>query len=256
MQNTGTCGACQQAIYGPHLKAFNMTWHLDHLLCKVCQCKFEDGQVCEGMDGYAYCAVHWKQAFCPPCGHCKEPIEGPTINALDKSYHPDHFVCYVCKTKLTGQFFPSKEGEPLCENDYYHHLGLMCGGCEQPIISGKVVTMQIPNTTKEVKYHLEHFGCNFCKTPLAGTPHTQLLSHSSLSSLILTFKPLSQARNTRSTNKSPTASTALLNTTSKITLTNAAQDWLSHLCTIEGKSPAQGRNHPFFVFAVFSASHQ
>jgi paxillin len=169
MQNTGTCGACQQAIYGPHLKAFNMTWHLDHLLCKVCQCKFEDGRVCEGVDGYAYCTEHWTKAFCPPCGHCKEPIEGPTINALDKSYHPDHFVCAVCKQKLTGQFYPSKDGDPLCENDYYHHLGLICGGCEQPIISGKVVTMTIPNTAKEVKYHLEHFGCNFCKQQLAGT---------------------------------------------------------------------------------------
>lgn len=147
-----------------------MTWHLDHLLCKVCQCKFENGQVCEGVDGYAYCVEHWKQAFCPPCGHCKEPIEGPTINALDKSYHPDHFVCSVCKQKLTGQFFPSKDGDPLCENDYYHHLGLLCGSCEQPIIAGKVVTMQIPNTGKEVKYHMEHFECNFCKTQLAGTP--------------------------------------------------------------------------------------
>lgn len=155
-----------------------MMWHVDHLLCKVCQCKFEDGRVCEGIDGYAYCAEHWKKAFCPPCGHCKEAIEGPTINALDKSYHPDHFVCAICKERLTGQFFPSQDGEPLCENDYYQHLGLICGSCEQPIIAGKVVTMAIPNTSKEVKYHLEHFECNFCKSQLAGTPpypHQHLL---------------------------------------------------------------------------------
>lgn len=167
-QTLKVCSACNENIYGPFLTAFNMNWHIDHLLCKVCQCQFSDGQVCEGIDGYAYCVSDWKKTFCPPCGHCKEPIEGPTVNALNKSYHPEHFVCFICKEKLTGQFFPSTEGEPLCENDYYDNLGLICGGCERPIISGKIVNLVLGNDLKDVKYHMEHFECSFCKTKLVG----------------------------------------------------------------------------------------
>lgn len=168
MQYSGVCGACRQPIYGASLSAFGMKWHLDHLLCKTCNTPFPDGKVCEGADGYAYCAAHWKEKFCPPCGYCNEPIEGPTINALGKGFHPNHFVCFTCKCALTGTFYPSQTGNPLCETHYYEDLGLICGGCEKPIISGQIITMPGDEGKRDVKFHYEHFVCSFCKTGLGG----------------------------------------------------------------------------------------
>jgi paxillin len=121
----GTCGACGEPIIGDCIRAFGMQWHLDHLVCNVCHNDFSNGTpVWEGNDGYAYCPEHWKKTFCPVCATCKETILGPTINALNKSYHPEHFICDVCKQKIDGQFFPSKEGNPLCEKDYYDQIGM------------------------------------------------------------------------------------------------------------------------------------
>lgn len=58
----GTCGACGEPIIGDHIAAFMMQWHLDHLLCNICGKDFSDGtQVCEGIDGFAYCPEDWQK---------------------------------------------------------------------------------------------------------------------------------------------------------------------------------------------------
>lgn len=108
----GTCGACGEAIMGDHIQAFQMQWHLDHLLCNVCQRDFSDGtQVCEGIDGYAYCPPCWQTQFCPTCPTCSKPVVGTAMNALNKSYHPDTcFICSQCKSALQGKFYASKTG--------------------------------------------------------------------------------------------------------------------------------------------------
>jgi len=165
----GTCGSCGEQIVGDYIAAFGMQWHLDHLLCNVCGKDFSDGtQVCEGHDGFAYCPDDWKKTFCPACGGCNQPIIGPTINALNKTWHPEHFICSVCKEKLTGQFYPSTTGLPLCEKHYYDELNLICGGCGQAIVAGKAITMKGDGGAKDVKFHIEHFKCSYCKQNLAG----------------------------------------------------------------------------------------
>ena len=99
----GTCGACGIALEGDFIQAFGMQWHLDHLVCNVCGKDFSDGsQVCEGHDGFAYCADDWKKTFCPSCGGCQKPITGPTVNALNKTWHPECFAC-----KVYQAYFPS-----------------------------------------------------------------------------------------------------------------------------------------------------
>lgn len=142
----GTCGACGEGIPQgfDHIKAFNMMWHLDHLLCNICQKDFSEDPsgVCEGIDGFAYCQNCWKMRFCPTCGTCKQPIVGQTLNAGTKSYHPDGcFICSKCKAPLDGKFFASTTGDLLCEHHYFMENGRICGGensggCGKPIIAG------------------------------------------------------------------------------------------------------------------------
>eukprot|EP01121_Diplochlamys_sp_Union-15-3_P002439 TRINITY_DN1213_c0_g1_i1.p1 TRINITY_DN1213_c0_g1~~TRINITY_DN1213_c0_g1_i1.p1 ORF type:complete len:169 (-),score=19.47 TRINITY_DN1213_c0_g1_i1:24-530(-) len=155
----GTCGTCGEQIQDAYINAFGMQWHLDHLQCNVCGKDFSDGtQVCEGHDGFAYCPDDWKKTFLPPCGGCQKPINGPTINALNKTWHPDCFVCGTCKAKLTGQFFPGSKGLPLCEKHYYDEQNLICGGCNMPIVAGKCITMKGDDKgQRDIKFHVEHF---------------------------------------------------------------------------------------------------
>jgi len=178
----GTCGACREPIMGDRIVAFQMEWHLDHLLCKVCNKDFADGsQVCEGIDGYAYCMDDWQNAFCPPCGTCGKPIIGPTINALNKTYHGETcFACILCKQKLDGKYYASKKGDLLCEKHYFEESGRLCGGCNQSIIAGKVITMRAYLDTTdnkeygEVKFHQEHFKCTSCPKSLIGQKYKRM----------------------------------------------------------------------------------
>lgn len=65
----------------------------------------------KGPDGYAYCKKDFLDTFAPKCGGCKEPIQGEVIDAIGKKWHPEHFVCGVCKTKFPGTFFPGQDGK-------------------------------------------------------------------------------------------------------------------------------------------------
>jgi len=165
----GTCGSCGEPIQGDHIQAFQMQWHLDHLLCNACGKDFADGtQVCEGIDGFAYCPEHWQKTFCPQCGTCGKPIVGPTINAMNKSFHDACFICAQCKCKLDGKFYTSKTGTLMCEQHYFEETGRCCGYCGKPIIAGKIITMKEDGKYPTVLFHRDHFKCTQCGVALAG----------------------------------------------------------------------------------------
>lgn len=155
------CSSCGGPIAGQVLIAFNMPWHPEHLGCAVCGTPFTGGKrVMEGEDGNAYCERDFIDTFAVKCGKCSEPVIGECVNALGVGYHPEHFCCEVCKTTLEGAFF-EHEGGIYCEQHYYKMLGLLCPECEKPIF-GKCVN------ARGVRYHPDHFKCEFCKKPLAG----------------------------------------------------------------------------------------
>jgi len=159
--NLPHCSSCGGPIAGQVLIAFNMPWHPEHLGCAVCGTPFTGGKrVMEGEDGNAYCERDFIDTFAVKCGKCSEPIIGECVNALGVGYHPEHFCCEMCKTTLEGAFF-EHEGGIYCEQHYYKMLGLLCPECEKPIF-GKCVN------ARGVRYHPDHFKCEFCKKPLAG----------------------------------------------------------------------------------------
>jgi len=100
----------------------------------------------------------------PPCAQCDEMIIGQCINALGKTYHPEHFVCAHCNNQFpSGQNFIEHEGQPYCEADYSTLFCPRCANCKQPI-TDKCVSA-IGN-----KYHTHHFTCTGCGKNLVGQP--------------------------------------------------------------------------------------
>jgi len=94
--------------------------------------------------------------------NCEKSVMGETTNALGKTWHPACFVCQTCKEPFTGSFFPTPEGNAYCEKHYYESQGLLCSGCEKPILSGKCVRMG------DKRFHPDHFVCTYCKKKLMG----------------------------------------------------------------------------------------
>lgn len=161
LDNLPHCSSCGGPIQGQVLMAFAMPWHPEHLGCAVCGTPFTGGKrVMEGEDGNAYCERDFIDTFAVKCGKCSEPVIGDCVNALGVGYHPEHFVCEMCKVTLEGAFF-EHEGGIYCEQHYYKMLGLLCPECEKPIF-GKCVN------ARGVRYHPDHFKCEFCKKSLAG----------------------------------------------------------------------------------------
>lgn len=60
------------------------------------------------------------RAHATACPKCARPVlYGRTVNAMDKRWHPDCFVCEQCETKLEHMEFFTKDGRPYCHVDYH-----------------------------------------------------------------------------------------------------------------------------------------
>ena len=53
--------------------------------------------------------------------------------AMDKPWHPEHFLCRECNKSLRGIEFIEHDGYPYCVEDYYGLFGNKCAGCGEPI---------------------------------------------------------------------------------------------------------------------------
>jgi len=93
------------------------------------------------------------------CIECKKPIKGKFVRALEGMFHLDCFRCMDCKEICLSKFFPYKIEDgtyrPLCENDYYKRLDLICAKCGNALLDSHINAIG-------KKYHVEHFCCAKC----------------------------------------------------------------------------------------------
>jgi hypothetical protein len=102
----------------------------------------------------------------PPCARCEEMIIGAVTQALDKQYHPDCFVCVSCQQPFPEGEFLVHEGQPFCDPCHNELFAVRCSSCQQPV-TGRCI--EVGNK----KWHVEHFACEACGTPLAGKPYKE-----------------------------------------------------------------------------------
>eukprot|EP01123_Difflugia_compressa_P000112 TRINITY_DN10217_c0_g1_i1.p1 TRINITY_DN10217_c0_g1~~TRINITY_DN10217_c0_g1_i1.p1 ORF type:complete len:446 (-),score=80.34 TRINITY_DN10217_c0_g1_i1:102-1385(-) len=96
------------------------------------------------------------------CAKCMEPILGPVFQALEQSYHPEHFVCEYCSQPFPGgRFMKASDGNLYCEQDFTELFAKRCQVCNE-VVKGKVVNAD------GMTFHPEHFICVGCGTGLVG----------------------------------------------------------------------------------------
>lgn len=92
------------------------------------------------------------------CAACQKVIVGKIITALGETWHPEHFVCIVCKMELSTTGFFEREGRPYCGNDYHELFSPRCAYCKGAILQNIL-------TALDQTWHPEHFFCAHCGDP-------------------------------------------------------------------------------------------
>ncbi|KAJ8374475.1 hypothetical protein SKAU_G00050550 [Synaphobranchus kaupii] len=107
------CSGCGEPVQENYLSAANGTWHPDCFVCADCLNPFLDGCFME-LDGRPLCSLHYHSRQGMLCGGCGAPISGRCISALDRKFHPEHFVCAFCLRQLNQGVFKEEAGKPYC----------------------------------------------------------------------------------------------------------------------------------------------
>ncbi|VDL93796.1 unnamed protein product [Schistocephalus solidus] len=97
------------------------------------------------------------------CAKCLKPITGTVVNGMNKTWHPECFVCAGCRVALSGKQFHNQQGTPYCIDCRKAHFDPTCEKCGQKIDSTIKYTIYNNKT-----YHKECFTCFQCKQPLEG----------------------------------------------------------------------------------------
>jgi paxillin len=108
------CAGCNQSIKGECINALGQQWHPEHFVCQYCQKSFGTGSFYE-YGGKPYCETHYHQQTGSLCAGCGKAVTGRMINALDKKWHPEHFVCSFCMHPLAGGAFTENGGKAYCK---------------------------------------------------------------------------------------------------------------------------------------------
>jgi len=88
----------------------------------------------------------------PPCAGCSRPIESAGLQALNKKWHKDCFVCNSCNKPFTSSFM-HKDGMPYCTEDFQKLFSKKCAGC------GNVIEGQFIRAVNQ-EWHVN--GCFVC----------------------------------------------------------------------------------------------
>jgi len=100
------CLGCGEPMSGKYVNALDGYWHMACFKCADCGdlvaskfYEFLGKPLCE--------RDHYRRRDLI-CAQCDQPIKGRSLTALERVFHPEHFVCATCKvvTQTTARHLP------------------------------------------------------------------------------------------------------------------------------------------------------
>ncbi|XP_065770537.1 actin-binding LIM protein 2 isoform X15 [Muntiacus reevesi] len=160
------CNTCGNVCRGEVLRVQNKYFHIQCFICKACGCDLAEGGFFVRQGEYI-CTQDYQRLYGTRCFSCDRFIEGEVVSALGKTYHPDCFVCAVCRSPFppgdrvtfNGKecvcqkcSLPKSAGSsvPLCQGLW------SCGGCGVEIKNGQSLV------ALDKHWHLGCFKCKTC----------------------------------------------------------------------------------------------
>eukprot|EP00004_Rigifila_ramosa_P027354 TRINITY_DN888_c1_g1_i1.p1 TRINITY_DN888_c1_g1~~TRINITY_DN888_c1_g1_i1.p1 ORF type:complete len:398 (+),score=77.32 TRINITY_DN888_c1_g1_i1:40-1194(+) len=154
------CGKCGKPIYGEYILLGSRKLHPEHFSCAQCGIALRGGNSFE-LEDKMYCERDYNHLINSTCAGCKQPIDGRSISALGRQWHPEHFVCTDCDKSFDGGKYFERDKKAYCQLHFYARFGSVCDRCQKPVSS------QAVNTMGKV-WHTECFKCTGCEKSLAG----------------------------------------------------------------------------------------
>ncbi|NWH63443.1 LPXN protein, partial [Geococcyx californianus] len=108
------CQGCEHPVTDNYLSALQGVWHPECFVCAECLSGFASGSFFE-LEGRPYCELHFHQRQGSICHGCGCPITGRCITATGRRYHPEHFVCSYCLSKLQKGSFREHDDKMYCQ---------------------------------------------------------------------------------------------------------------------------------------------
>eukprot|EP00030_Apusomonadida_sp_AF-17_P005312 a5245_36.p1 GENE.a5245_36~~a5245_36.p1 ORF type:complete len:222 (+),score=48.69 a5245_36:44-667(+) len=156
----GGCAKCGMPLGAEFLTIQGQRVHPEHFACAQCRKPFTSAQ-CFEFDGRLYCDEDYRTLLASCCAKCRRPIAGRCVSALNRQWHPEHFVCAHCEKPFSGGAFYERDGMPYCDVHYHQLFGTVCAKCGKSI-TGRGVT------AIGKQWHPDHFTCVGCDKALAG----------------------------------------------------------------------------------------
>ncbi|XP_070469484.1 actin-binding LIM protein 2 isoform X27 [Equus przewalskii] len=161
------CHTCGNVCKGEVLRVQNKHFHIKCFVCKACGCDLAEGGFFVRQGEYI-CTRDYQRLYGTRCFSCDQFIEGEVVSALGKTYHPDCFVCAVCRLPFPpGDRVTFNGKECVCQKCSLPPVaagssaplsqGLWsCGGCGTEIKNGQSLV------ALDKHWHLGCFKCKTC----------------------------------------------------------------------------------------------
>ncbi|KAM5340542.1 actin-binding LIM protein 2 isoform 5-T5 [Glossophaga mutica] len=160
------CTTCGGVCKGEVLRVQSKYFHIQCFVCKACGCDLAEGGFFVRQGEYI-CTQDYQRLYGTRCFSCDQFIEGEVVSALGKTYHPDCFVCAVCRLPFPpGDRVTFNGKECLCQkcslpkavgsSAHLSHGLWSCGGCGTEIKNGQSLV------ALDKHWHLGCFKCKTC----------------------------------------------------------------------------------------------
>ncbi|CAN0097011.1 unnamed protein product [Lampetra planeri] len=164
------CYKCRDLCRGEVLRVENRHFHVSCFTCKVCGC---DLAQCGFFvkNGEYVCTLDYQRLYGTRCQACGDFVEGEVVTALGRTYHPQCFVCSVCRQPFpSGARVTFNGRECLCHECTQPISPMLrdpsnpsnCVGCGRDIKNGQALL------ALERHWHLGCFKCRACGKVLTG----------------------------------------------------------------------------------------
>ncbi|XP_078711512.1 actin-binding LIM protein 1-like isoform X10 [Lampetra fluviatilis] len=164
------CYKCRDLCRGEVLRVENRHFHVSCFTCKVCGC---DLAQCGFFvkNGEYVCTLDYQRLYGTRCQACGDFVEGEVVTALGRTYHPQCFVCSVCRQPFpSGARVTFNGRECLCHECTQPISPMLrdpsnpsnCAGCGRDIKNGQALL------ALERHWHLGCFKCRACGKVLTG----------------------------------------------------------------------------------------
>jgi len=123
------CARCSQTLQTQLVTACGKKWHQQCFSCTTCHKSFVNGGQLQyhNLHGNPYCANCHKAAMKTFCKACSQPITGVMLERMGFVWHPECFVCKVCRSDFPNNRYYQDNGLPVCQTHHQQKMANLTG---------------------------------------------------------------------------------------------------------------------------------